>query len=214
MEHEYQKLKMKVKVCGLNNQTDIELLNKIGIDFMGFIFYQKSPRYQNKSLILSNISKYKVGVFVNEDFESIRDKILKQNLTHVQLHGDESPSFCKKLMRLVRVIKAFRISQYFDINKTHEYLESCDYFLFDTDSDSFGGSGKKFNWDIIKNFTKKKFFLSGGIDLESIDKIKKIKKENEYYFAVDINSKFEFSPGNKDIKKIKRFLKKLNDGKF
>ena len=79
---------MKVKVCGLNNQSDIELLNKIGIDFMGFIFYQKSPRYQNKSLILSNISKYKVGVFVNEDFESIRDKILKQNLTHVQLHGD------------------------------------------------------------------------------------------------------------------------------
>jgi phosphoribosylanthranilate isomerase len=205
---------MKVKVCGLNNQSDIELLNKIGIDFMGFIFYQKSPRYQNKSLILSNISKYKVGVFVNEDFGSIRDKILKQNLTHVQLHGDESPSLCKKLMTLVRVIKAFRISQYFDINKTHEYLESCDYFLFDTDSDSFGGSGKKFNWDIIKNFTKKKFFLSGGIDLESIDKIQKIKKENEYLFAVDINSKFEFSPGNKDIKKIKRFLKKLNDGKF
>ena len=205
---------MKVKVCGLNNQSDIELLNKIGIDFMGFIFYQKSPRYQNKSLILSNISKYKVGVFVNEDFGSIRDKILKQNLTHVQLHGDESPSLCKKLMRLVRVIKAFRISQYFDINKTHEYLESCDYFLFDTDSDSFGGSGKKFNWDIIKNFTKKKFFLSGGIDLESINKIKKIKKENEYLFAVDINSKFEFGPGIKDIKKIKRFLKKLNDGKF
>ena len=169
---------MKVKVCGLNNQSDIELLNKIGIDFMGFIFYQKSPRYQNKSLILSNISKYKVGVFVNEDFESIRDKILKQNLTHVQLHGDESPSLCKELMTLVRVIKAFRISQYFDINKTHEYLESCDYFLFDTDSDSFGGSGKKFNWDIIKNFTKKKFFLSGGIDFENLDKIKKIKKEN------------------------------------
>ena len=205
---------MKVKVCGLNNQSDIELLNKIGIDFMGFIFYQKSPRYQNKSLILSNISKHKVGVFVNEDFESIRDKIFKQNLTHVQLHGDESPSFCKKLMTLVRVIKAFRISQYFDINKTHEYMESCDYFLFDTDSDSFGGSGKKFNWDIIKNFTKKKFFLSGGIDLESINKIKKIKKENECLFAVDINSKFEFSPGIKDIKKIKRFLKKLNDGKF
>ena len=205
---------MKVKVCGLNNQSDIELLNKIGIDFMGFIFYQKSPRYQNKSLILSNISKYKVGVFVNEDFESIRDKILKQNLTHVQLHGDESPSLCKELMTLVRVIKAFRISQYFDINKTHEYLESCDYFLFDTDSDSFGGSGKKFNWDIIKNFTKKKFFLSGGIDLESIDKIQKIKKENEYLFAVDINSKFEFRPGIKNIKKIKRFLTKLNDGKF
>ena len=117
-------------------------------------------------------------------------------------------------MTLVRVIKAFRISQYFDINKTHEYLESCDYFLFDTDTYSYGGSGKKFNWDIIKNFTKKKFFLSGGIDLESVDKIQKIKKENEYLFAVDINSKFEFSPGIKDIKKIKRFLKKLNDGKF
>ena len=133
---------MKVKVCGLKNQSDIELLNKIGIDFMGFIFYQKSPRYQNKSLILSNISKYKVGVFVNEDFESIKDKVLKQNLTHVQLHGDESPSLCKKLMTLVSVIKAFRISQYFDINKTHEYLVSCDYFLFDTDSDSFGGLEK------------------------------------------------------------------------
>ena len=113
-------------------------------------------------------------------------------------------------MTLVRVIKAFRISQYFDINKTHEYLESCDYFLFDTNSDSLEDL-EKFNWDIIKNFTKK-FFLNGGMIWKAL--IKKKLKENEYLFAVDINSKFEFSPGIKDIKKIKKFLKKLNDGKF
>ena len=201
---------MKVKVCGLNNQSDIELLNKIGIDFMGFIFYQKSPRYQNKSLILSNISKYKVGVFVNEDFESIRDKILKQNLTHVQLHGDESPSLCKKLMTLVRVIKAFRISQYFDINKTHEYLESCDYFLFDTDSDSFGGTGKKFDWNLA-NPAKKygPVILAGGLTPNNVRKAIQIAQP----YGVDVCSGLESHPGVKDHNKMRTFLTNAKVGR-
>ncbi len=205
---------MKVKVCGLNNQSSISKLNKIGIDFMGFIFFNKSPRFFNKDLILSNLSKNKVGVFVNEDFETIINYTKKYNLTHVQLHGDEKPSLCKQLIKLVKVIKAFRISDDFDLNKTDMYLGNCDYFLFDTESYRFGGSGKKFDWEIIKNFTNKKFFLSGGIDLDSIDNINRIKKENKSLVAVDINSRFEISPGTKDIKKIKIFLKNLNNEKL
>ena len=205
---------MKVKVCGLNNQSSISELNKIGIDFMGFIFFNKSPRFINEDLILSDISKYKVGVFVNENFETIINCIKKYKLSHVQLHGDEEPSFCKKLTELVKVIKAFRVSNNYEIRYTDSYLECCDYFLFDTESDTFGGSGKKFDWEIIRGFTNKKFILSGGIDMNSIEKIKKIKKENKCLVAVDINSKFELSPGTKDIQKIKTFLKNLNNGRL
>ena len=205
---------MKVKVCGLNNQSSISELNKIGIDFMGFIFFNKSPRFLNEDLILSNLSKPKVGVFVNENFETIMNYIKKYNLSHVQLHGDEDPLLCEKLMKVVKVIKAFRVSSDYEINRTNSYLECCNYFLFDSESDSYGGSGKKFDWEIIRGFTKKKFILSGGIDINSIKNINKIKKENKCLVAVDINSKFEISPGTKDIKKIKTFLKNLNDGKL
>ena len=205
---------MKVKVCGLNNPSSISELNKVGIDFMGFIFFKKSPRFISKDLILSNLSKQKVGVFVNENLETIINYTKKYNLAYVQLHGDEEPSFCKKLMKVVKVIKAFRVSNDYDINLTNSYMECCDYFLFDTESDKFGGSGKKFDWDIIREFTRKKFILSGGIDLNSIEKINKIKKENKCLIAVDINSKFEISPGTKDVEKIKIFLNNLNDGKL
>ena len=205
---------MKVKVCGLNNPSSISELNKVGIDFMGFIFFNKSPRFISKDLILSNLSKQKVGVFVNENFETIINYTKKYNLAYVQLHGEEEPFLCKKLMKVVKVIKAFRVSNDYDINLTNSYIECCDYFLFDTKSDKFGGSGKKFDWGIIRKFTSKKFILSGGIDMSSIEDINKIKKENKCLVAVDINSKFEISPGTKDVQKIKIFLNKLNDGKL
>ena len=138
----------------------------------------------------------------------------KYDLAYVQLHGEEEPSLCKKLVKVVKVIKAFRVSNDYDINLTNSYIECCDYFLFDTKSDKFGGSGKKFDWGIIRKFTSKKFILSGGIDMSSIEDINKIKKENKCLVAVDINSKFEISPGTKDVQKIKIFLNKLNDGKL
>tara|TARA_Y100000768_G_scaffold314431_1_gene249305 strand:- start:3963 stop:4571 length:609 start_codon:yes stop_codon:yes gene_type:complete len=201
---------MIVKVCGLKEIKNINQLNEIDIDLMGFIFYNKSSRFIKQEINISNLTKKKVGVFVNESLENIKKKIKEYDLNYVQLHGDETPKFSKKLMNYCKVIKVFRISENFDFNSTNQYTDCCDLFLFDTFSKKFGGSGKKFDWNKIKSFNNKKFLLSGGIDIDSIDEIKGVKNENEFFLGIDINSKFEIYPGLKDIKKVNMFLKKLN----
>ena len=201
---------MIVKVCGLKEMNNINQLNEIDIDLMGFIFYNKSSRFIDLEINISHITKMKVGVFVNESLENIKKKIKNYNLNYVQLHGDETPKFSEKLMNYCKVIKAFRISENFDFDSTNQYTDCCDLFLFDTFSKNFGGSGRKFDWNILKGFNKKKFLLSGGIDINSVDEINNIKNENDFLLGIDINSKFEISPGLKDIKKVNMFLKKLN----
>ena len=201
---------MIVKVCGLKEMNNINQLNEIDIDLMGFIFYNKSSRFIDLEINTSNITKKKVGVFVNESLENIKKKIKNYNLNYVQLHGDETPKFSEKLMNYCKVIKAFRISENFDFDSTNQYTDCCDLFLFDTFSKNFGGSGRKFDWKRLQGFNKKKFLLSGGIDLNSVDEINNIKNENDFLHGIDINSRFEISPGLKDIKKVNMFLKKLN----
>ena len=201
---------MIVKVCGLKEINNINQLNEIDIDLIGFIFYNKSSRFIDFEINTSHITKKKVGVFVNESLENIKKKIKNYNLNYVQLHGDETPKFTEKLMNYCKVIKAFRISENFDFDSTNQFTDCCDLFLFDTFSKNFGGSGKKFDWKRLKGFNKKKFLLSGGIDLNSVDEINNIKNENDFLLGIDINSRFEISPGLKDIKKINMFLKKLN----
>ena len=201
---------MIVKVCGLKEMNNINQLNEIDIDLMGFIFYSKSSRFIDLEINTSHITKKKVGVFVNESLKNIKKKIKNYNLNYVQLHGDETPKFSEKLMNYCKVIKAFRISENFDFDSTNQYTDCCDLFLFDTFSKNFGGSGKKFDWKRLKDFNKKKFLLSGGIDINSVDEINNIKNENDYLLGIDINSRFEISPGLKDIKKVNMFLKKLN----
>ena len=205
---------MKIKVCGLNNQSDIDQLNNIDIDFMGFIFYNKSLRFLKPEIKISKVAKDRVGVFVNESLENIQEKIKEYELTHVQLHGNETPGFCKKIMDYCKVIKAFRVYEGFKLEKTTDYIENCDFFLFDTFSEDYGGSGKKFDWEIIKKINFKKFLLSGGINLNSINDIYSLKNENDYLFGIDINSKFEIKPGNKDLNKIKVLVNNLKNGKF
>ena len=201
---------MIVKVCGLKEMNNINQLNEIDIDLMGFIFYNKSSRFIDFEINTSHITKKKVGVFVNESLKNIKKKIKNYNLNYVQLHGDETPKFSEKLMNYCKVIKAFRISENFDFDSTYQYTDCCDLFLFDTFSKNFGGSGRKFDWKRLQGFNKKKFLLSGGIDINSVDEINNIKNENDYLLGIDINSRFEISPGLKDIKKVNMFLKKLN----
>ena len=205
---------MIIKVCGLKEINNINQLNEIDIDLMGFIFYNKSSRFIDFEINNSHITKKKVGVFVNESLKNIKKKIKNYNLNYVQLHGDETPKFSEKLMNYCKVIKAFRISENFDFDSTNQYTDCCDLFLFDTFSKNFGGSGKKFDWKRLKDFNKKKFILSGGIDINSVDEINNIKNENDYLLGIDINSRFEISPGLKDIKKVNMFIKKLKNEKF
>jgi phosphoribosylanthranilate isomerase len=200
---------MKLKVCGMKypqNITEIESLNP---DLMGFIFYKKSKRFFNQPEINLNSKIKKVGVFVNENFQEIKNKIKKYKLDYVQLHGEETVSFCNSLNHLVKIIKVFKIDDNFNFKKTEEFKNVCDFFLFDTKTELNGGSGIKFNWDVLQNYKcKKKFFLSGGIDISDVEKIKKIVKS--YPIAgIDINSKFELNNLEKDKDKISQLIKKL-----
>ena len=205
---------MKIKICGLKFESNILGLSKLEPDYMGFIFWEKSKRLVTGSTPnLSQTKIKKTGVFVNANFEKIKDKVHAHKLEVVQLHGLESPEFCKKIKNLgIEIIKAFSIDEKFNFNILEKYELCSDYFLFDTKGKSPGGNGISFNWDILRNYKyKKKFFLSGGIGVESIDAIKKIKKLKLPLFCIDINSRFELNPGKKNIELIKSFKNNLEN---
>lgn len=189
---------------------NINQLVDIQPDYMGFIFYPKSKRFMADSLdseILKVIPKSikKVGVFVNETAETLIKTTEKFQLDYIQLHGEESPEFCNSLnANGFKLIKAFQLHPDFDFMQLEEYKRSSQYFLFDTQTPLYGGSGHKFDWKILNHYDNDKpFFLSGGIDLEDAHKILNIKYLNIH--AVDINSKFEIEPGMKNIEKVKKF---------
>lgn len=208
------KSQIKLKVCGLRNLEQIQELIALDTDFLGFIFYEKSPRYVQNHLTLKQISEIlhsqKVGVFVNESIKTINETVTEAQLDFIQLHGDENSDFIndlrKNLGKNIGIIKAVRIGnqKIEDLQKLlTEQSENIDYFLFDTDSAAFGGTGKTFDWEILNELKiPKPYFLSGGISQENFQNINQIHQKP---FALDINSKFETEPGNKDVKKIKAF---------
>ena len=205
---------MKIKICGLKFESNILGLSKLEPDYMGFIFWEKSKRLVIGSTPnLSQTKIKKTGVFVNADFEKIRDKVRVHKLEAIQLHGLESPEFCEKIKNLgVEIIKAFSIDENFNFNILEKYELFSDYFLFDTKGKYPGGNGISFDWEILRNYKyEKKFFLSGGIGIESINAIKKIKDLSLPLFCVDINSRFELNPGKKNIELIKSFKNSLEN---
>ena len=205
---------MKIKICGLKFKSNILGLSKLEPDYMGFVFWEKSKRLVIDSTPnLSQTKIKKTGVFVNADFEKIKDKVRVHKLEAIQLHGLESPEFCEKIKNLgVEIIKAFSIDENFNFNVLEKYELCSDYFLFDTKGKSPGGNGISFDWEILRNYKyEKKFFLSGGISIESINAIKKIKKLSLPLFCVDINSRFELNPGKKNIELIKSFKYSLEN---
>ena len=208
---------MKLKVCGLTKMTQIQELISMKVDFLGFIFYEKSPRYVMNHLTFQEISDIKhlgkVGVFVNEDLDSIVEISEKADLHYIQLHGDENHNYIaelrNKLKPEIKIIKVFRIGTGSENLKfkIQNLQSNVDFLLFDTDSKAFGGTGKTFDWQILNDLEiTKPYLLSGGISLENFNEIKDIKN---IPFALDINSKFETDPGDKDLEKIKQLYEKL-----
>ncbi|GHV16833.1 N-(5'-phosphoribosyl)anthranilate isomerase [Bacteroidia bacterium] len=206
---------MKIKVCGMKYPGNIRELNKLPVDFTGLIFHKKSPRYVDdlKPADIRNSfhgGKEKVGVFVNADMDYIIQMVNEYTLYLIQLHGDESPDFCKELNKTAPVIKAFSITENFDFDQTKAYEGICDYFLFDTKTSQHGGSGLKFDWKILDRYSgNTPFFLSGGISSEDAERIKEI--QHPQLYAVDLNSRFETAPGLKDIELVEQFIKRLKD---
>jgi phosphoribosylanthranilate isomerase len=199
---------MKIKVCGMSNSLNIKELLELSPDFMGFIFYEKSPRFVGETLdaeLLKSFPKNikKVGVFVNATADFILTNVRKYSLDYVQFHGNETPDFCKSLYRKgINIIKAFRIDNSFIFSQLNNYKPHCDFFLFDAKGDNYGGNGVAFDWNILKKYDNEKpFFLAGGIDLDNI-----LELENHNIYAIDVNSKFEISPAMKDIEKLEELM--------
>ena len=204
---------MKIKVCGMLKNQNVEKLVKLKPDYVGFIFYINSPRFAGKNTPALPDGIKKTGVFVNSQVEFIKKTIKKHSLQSVQLHGDETPDFCKLIKSLgVEVIKAINIIDNYDFKKLLPYQKFCNYFLFDTKCKLPGGNGYAFDWEILKDYTlNTPFFLSGGIGPEHVSKIKKLLKTNLPIYAIDINSKFETKPGFKKIEIIEDFKNKINE---
>jgi phosphoribosylanthranilate isomerase len=211
---------MRIKVCGLTNVNQVRQLNELGIEFAGFNFYRRSPRYIHKTMPSTAIKKIrgkinKVGVFVDEDVDEVLRTVDDCGLYLVQLHGNETPHYCEKISNYITVIKVFRLSDDDNVEwKIKDYYDVADMFMFDTETTAFGGSGKKFNWQLLKDTRiNKPFFLAGGIGVDDADELKKFSQHAvaKDLFAVDINSKFEIMPGVKDIELIKGFKKRLNE---
>ncbi|PKQ61213.1 N-(5'-phosphoribosyl)anthranilate isomerase [Labilibaculum filiforme] len=205
---------MKIKVCGLRDKSNVKDLMVLSLDYMGFIFYSKSARFVGDDFD-AEITKMiplhirKVGVFVNESVEKILALAKKYQLDVIQLHGDESPEDCKLIKDAgLEVFKAFQLNEAFQFKVLDKYHKTCDYFLFDTKSEAYGGSGKKFNWEILKKYKgETAFFLSGGIGSKDVEAIKEFKHPK--LVGLDVNSGFEKSPALKDAVLVKEFLKSV-----
>lgn len=205
--------KRKIKVCGLNRIEQISQLAALGVDYFGMIFYKKSPRFAGQTLDARSVkgleAPKKVGVFVNASPEEIQTHIDAYGLDMVQLHGDESPEFCASLARKTKVMKAFRIQNAHDLEQVSAYAEHCTYFLFDTAGPLYGGNGVPFDWSLLDAYTGPvPFFLSGGIGPEDTARLATF--SHPAWAGIDINSRFEIRPGEKNLEDIKRFLWDLN----
>ncbi len=210
--------RLRVKVCGMTDAEQVRELDEMGIEFAGFIFYPRSPRYVLKSMSAEDIRKIrrrinKVGVFVNATADEVLKTVDNCGLYLVQLHGDESPKICERIADYITVVKAFRLAEDDNVMwKIKDYQDVVDMFMFDTEGAGYGGTGKKFNWDKLKGLNiRKPFFLSGGITPDDAEALKEFQKETvaKDLFAVDINSKFEIMPGVKDMGKIRQFVGRL-----
>ena len=198
---------MRIKVCGLKQPENIKAVAALKPDYMGFICYDRTPRYIDTLSVdvLATIpgSIHKTGVFVNEIAEAISSLIDQYGFDTIQLHGDESPEFAAAFKGRVTVIKAFGVDNDFDFSKLNAYAGHVDYFMFDTKTSIYGGSGKTFNWNILNKYTlDTPFFLSGGISLDNIEEVKNI--THSQFCAVDLNSRFEDEPGLKNIQKLEK----------
>lgn len=203
---------MNIKVCGITELKQLQQLDGLEFDFAGMIFYPESPRFigekmSKKEIKNADFDLKKVGVFVDPEMIDVLDAIDEYGLDVVQLHGTESPEMCEDLSSEVEVIKVFSIRENdADIDTIiADYDAVCDYYLFDKATDyRIGGTGQQFDWNILKNAKiEKPFFLSGGIALEDVAKVKAFKHPD--FFGIDINSRFETEPGIKDMAKLLQF---------
>lgn len=192
----------------MRDSENIRAIEQTKADLMGFIFHPKSPRFVASLPEYMPKKQKRVGVFVNASLEQILAKAQKFSLEYIQLHGDEPPAFCSELKnRGLKVIRAQRIANADDIIRAESY-NMADLMIFDTKTELYGGSGKKFNWQLLENYKGcVPFLLSGGIRSDTLEKIKAF--FHPQFAGIDLNSGFEISPALKDVGKLNNFIEKI-----
>lgn len=208
---------MLIKVCGLREPDNIRQVATIpGVDLIGLIFYAPSPRYVDSEEIahlLPTLTTVKtVGVFVNETKEEVIRKCTLYRLNYIQLHGKEGPDYLSELQTLlpsrVKLIKAFSIHTEEDLLQTSGYEGLCEFFLFDTPTSGYGGSGRSFDWKILQYYSgTTPFLLSGGIGHDSLESLKHF--HHQLWAGIDLNSRFETVPGVKDVALLSDFIQNI-----
>jgi phosphoribosylanthranilate isomerase len=204
---------VKVKVCGMKDSENIREVSALHPDYMGFIFYEASPRYVGNEFEIAaevDSSIHRVGVFVNHTVLHIKEVCAKHQLHFAQLHGDESVAVCESLKsESIRVIKVFRVDDDFDFTNTKAFESVADYFLFDTRGRLYGGNSIPFDWELLKKYNQAvPFFLSGGIQESNLRALKNVADLNIH--AIDINSGVEDRPGIKNVSKVSEIINQLS----
>jgi phosphoribosylanthranilate isomerase len=206
---------MLIKVCGMRQPDNIRALQSLPVHFMGLIFHEASPRHITKKIPVPLLNKEmipRVGVFVDKSMDYIGQKIGEYRLFGVQLHGQETPAFCEKLLHKfpkLCIFKSFSVDKDFDFSVTTPYKEVAHFFIFDTKGEKAGGNGVSFDWKLLKQYDGiVPFLLSGGIKEQDVAPI--LQLAFPYLVGVDINSRFETEPALKDIDKINRFISTLH----
>jgi len=204
---------LKIKICGMCDVENIREVSAFQPDYMGFIFYEKSPRFVGRDFVIPSqipAEINRVGVFVNQTMQFVIDTMNRLQLDNAQLHGDESVEYCEELKSHgVKIIKVFRVDEDFDFGTTTQFESVADFFLFDTNGKLYGGNAIPFDWTLLNQYNQEvPFFLSGGIQSENIEKLTNIKSLNIH--AIDINSGVEDKPGFKNINKISEIINQLH----
>lgn len=198
---------MIVKVCGINRIKNMIQVSELPVDMIGINFYMGSKRYIGNTSIMINANVKRVGIFVEPSFDEVKQYTDECQLDYVQLHGYVEMDFIQSIRSFVKVIKAFGVDEAFDFSATDAYMD-CEMFLFDTASDSHGGTGKKFSWTKIDQYKGQvPFLLAGGIGPDDIDSILSI--QHPQFAGVDINSQFEMEPGLKNVERVRTFANRL-----
>jgi phosphoribosylanthranilate isomerase len=205
--------KIKLKVCGMRDPENILQVSQLQPDYMGFIFYSKSPRFVNEHFTIpENLSSSikRVGVFVNQSTEKILQKIKLFHLDYIQLHGHETIEQIEELKsHNIKIIKAFSVDDEFNFNVTVPYQPAVDFFLFDTKGKYYGGNATPFNWGVLRKYNQSvPFFLSGGLNASNIIDLSKLNDMNLH--ALDVNSGVEISAGMKNPEQLKAIQDILN----
>ena len=205
--------KMLVKVCGMRDADNIREVERLGIDWMGFVFYPQSSRFVSEipSYLPSEVRR--VGVFVDADPEYVRQTVQEYSLDIVQLHGHESAEQVCVLRSILpagtKVMKAFNVESKTDLVQLKKYEGTADYYLFDTKASLAGGNGTKFDWDILSHYDgSTPFLLSGGIGPGDAELVRSF--SHPMFMGVDLNSRFESAPAVKDAGLLRRFFYDLN----